>query len=357
MQNAFLQQHQQHPPQQQLAQHFPQLHQPPPPLPQGYPQQQQPQFGTMPPQFGPGPGPYGHAPVYQGPPMPFAGPPPNQNTQPTLPQAYPSSPAQPGPYMLTGQPQQQYGNSQNSDAGTPPIQFGRATFFATPPGTASPPVRANGLPVTVPQRSSRSGNGNGGGGNGNAMGPRMGSRRATSSSTSGSTGARTPADETASVASSVASSSSSSSRKTFTSTASSTAHPLPARPDWAIGMKPSTPPHGRTRPPKPPHLQSSDFPPLSGVGGQQGQTQQQPQGRAAAWPARPPAKGVPELYNPRSGVKSPAASGVLTSSSESAAPSGASSAAPSPPPPKNADMLAPLQTSSPEGDSGACGDV
>jgi len=101
------------------------------------------------------------------------------------------------------------------------------------------------------------------------------------------------------------SSSSSSSRKTYTSTASGTAHPLPARPDWAIGMKPSqSQPHPRSRP-KAPQLQSSEFPPLNadGMGASQ---QQRSSGNVAQWPVRPPAKGAPELYNPRSGAKAPA---------------------------------------------------
>ncbi|KAG8685359.1 hypothetical protein FRC11_010714, partial [Ceratobasidium sp. 423] len=46
-------------------------------------------------------------------------------------------------------------------------------------------------------------------------------------------GSRTPADETASIASST---SSSSSRRTYTSTSTTSKHPLPPRPDWAVGL-------------------------------------------------------------------------------------------------------------------------
>lgn len=48
-------------------------------------------------------------------------------------------------------------------------------------------------------------------------------------------GSRTPADETASIASSA---SSSSSRRTYTSTSTTSKHPLPPRPDWAVGLLP-----------------------------------------------------------------------------------------------------------------------
>jgi hypothetical protein len=77
-------------------------------------------------------------------------------------------------------------------------------------------------------------------GGGEAVGPRLSSamRRTsqTSSVGSSSTGYRTPAgDEASSTASS--STTSSSSRRTYTSTTSSQ-HPLPPRPDWAVGLKP-----------------------------------------------------------------------------------------------------------------------
>ncbi|CDO73335.1 hypothetical protein BN946_scf185008.g98 [Trametes cinnabarina] len=117
---------------------------------------------------------------------------------------------------------------------------------------------------------------NGMGGN-DAYGPRLNAnmrRTSGTSSSSGSAGARTPADETSSTASS--STTSSSSRRTFTSTSTSSKHPLPARPDWAVGLKPQHSRHhdhhsnanSRTMSParvgqSQPVLQPNDFPPLS----------------------------------------------------------------------------------------------
>ncbi|CAE6449847.1 unnamed protein product [Rhizoctonia solani] len=112
---------------------------------------------------------------------------------------------------------------------------------------------------------SRNGHGNGhvaNGSNGGAKGPRSSvgpwsastvatpmrsvtgvNRRLSTSSSSTSaysgsaggagSGSRTPADETASIASSA---SSSSSRRTYTSTSTTSKHPLPPRPDWAVGI-------------------------------------------------------------------------------------------------------------------------
>ncbi|GJE90938.1 hypothetical protein PsYK624_070850 [Phanerochaete sordida] len=112
---------------------------------------------------------------------------------------------------------------------------------------------------------------------GDFVGPRLTNRR----TSSGSAGHRTPGDEASSVTSS--STTSSSSQRTFTSTSSK--HPLPARPDWAVGLKPQAtlsvrhgeshsrtmsparmggnlPHHSRPHQP-PPSLQATDFPPLS----------------------------------------------------------------------------------------------
>ncbi|KAG9313010.1 hypothetical protein JVU11DRAFT_6449 [Chiua virens] len=91
----------------------------------------------------------------------------------------------------------------------------------------------------------------------------------------GNAGPRIPAGDE----SSASSSTSSSSRRTYTSTSSQ--HPLPARPDWAVGLKPQPTLHATHRhhdhsansrnmsPARPngqqgPPLQSTDFPPLSG---------------------------------------------------------------------------------------------
>ncbi|KZT10162.1 uncharacterized protein LAESUDRAFT_694804 [Laetiporus sulphureus 93-53] len=209
------------------------------------------------------------------------------------------------------------------------------------------------------------------GGGSDAVGPRLSNRRISgTSSASGSTGARTPGDET----SSTTSSSTSSSRQTYTS--SSSKHPLPARPDWAVGLKPqpglhaSGPRHhdhsnanSRTMSParlggqnhstsqhqSHPSLQSTDFPPLpSGpekrlpvVGGAWTNTSttrsimtpggsvqgtalvhypnsSQPAAQNASEAGheddqesgfeRPPPKANAELFNPKSGSRSPGAS-------------------------------------------------
>ncbi|KAI9440371.1 hypothetical protein H4582DRAFT_1456086 [Lactarius indigo] len=97
------------------------------------------------------------------------------------------------------------------------------------------------------------------------VGPRLNSTMRRTSGTSN--GSRTPGDE----ASSVTSSTSSSSRTT------SSQHPLPPRPDWAVGLKPNPTLHP-TRPPArnggarnhatsapPVLLQPADFPPLGGA--------------------------------------------------------------------------------------------
>ncbi|KAI0272368.1 hypothetical protein BC834DRAFT_344559 [Gloeopeniophorella convolvens] len=106
----------------------------------------------------------------------------------------------------------------------------------------------------------------GGPGTGAVVGPRLNSVARRTSGTSN--GSRTPGDE----ASSVTSSTSSSSRTT------SSQHPLPPRPDWAVGLKPNPTLH----PPRPPArngagprantasapsvlLQPADFPPLGGA--------------------------------------------------------------------------------------------
>ncbi|KAH9919949.1 hypothetical protein B0H21DRAFT_886642 [Amylocystis lapponica] len=123
-------------------------------------------------------------------------------------------------------------------------------------------------------------------GNNEVVGPRFGSgiRRISGTSSGSGSGARTPGDEASSTASS--STNSSASHQTFTSTSSK--HPLPARPDWAVGLRPQPmlhPPrhHDHSGPgsrtmspariggqahlppshPPQPVLQSQDFPPLS----------------------------------------------------------------------------------------------
>ncbi|KAF7310008.1 ATP-dependent DNA helicase PIF1 [Mycena indigotica] len=69
-------------------------------------------------------------------------------------------------------------------------------------------------------------------------GPGMGMRRSSSGNRTTSGSGSSAGDDVSSVASS--STTSSSSRRTYTSTASSTQHhPLPARPDWAVGLRPN----------------------------------------------------------------------------------------------------------------------
>ncbi|KAL1743262.1 hypothetical protein HDZ31DRAFT_65211 [Schizophyllum fasciatum] len=105
------------------------------------------------------------------------------------------------------------------------------------------------------------------GSNGDAYGPRLSGamRRQSSHSSHSSLGQSRSSDEVSSVASS---STSSSSRRTYTSTASSQPpHPLPARPDWAVGLKPEPTLHAtgsaRVQPRPVPVLQPQDFPPLT----------------------------------------------------------------------------------------------
>ena len=84
-----------------------------------------------------------------------------------------------------------------------------------------------------------------------------------------------------------------SSRRTYTSTASSQ-YPLPARPDWAVGLKPSPTLHSPQRSGPMPPPQSSDFPPLGGrngpdfppLGGARGPGEFSPPRNGGAWGGR-----------------------------------------------------------------------
>ncbi|KDR80650.1 hypothetical protein GALMADRAFT_241006 [Galerina marginata CBS 339.88] len=89
--------------------------------------------------------------------------------------------------------------------------------------------------------TSASGMASGNGNSGESVGPRFqshthGQRHPSGNGSSGSGGHRSSShsDEVSSTSSSTTSSSS---RRTFTSTTSSQQHPLPARPDWAVGLK------------------------------------------------------------------------------------------------------------------------
>ncbi|KAG9125301.1 hypothetical protein FRC07_008180, partial [Ceratobasidium sp. 392] len=249
-----------------------QMYQPPPPqapypsFPQHaatWPQMQHPQPPSQM-QFQPQPQP--QAQPMQGPvdPQRYAFPQMMQQQQPGR-QAQPMPPPMPPPMQGHMQmvPQQ-----QNDPFSTPqymqPYQYGgmmhQPVLVPTPPEAPS---------STHSSRSvSRNGHGQGpgsiGSNGGGAKGPRSSAhssawntsivatpmrsvtgmnRRLSASSSSTSTysssgggagsGSRTPADETASVASST---SSSSSRRTYTSTSTTSKHPLPPRPDWAVGL-------------------------------------------------------------------------------------------------------------------------
>ncbi|CAE6382032.1 unnamed protein product [Rhizoctonia solani] len=259
-----------HPPQQ----YDPNVSQPPP-VPYMYGPQYYPMYAYYPqPQYDPRQGPVPGMQMYGPPPQGVAYPFPPQHAATWPPPIQP----QPQPQPLTQPETQRHG--------FPPIhppQPGRHMHVQNdpfPPQQYMQPYQYAGYmhqPVLVPTppdapgsgHSSRSGSRNGhsghgsNGSNGGAKGPRasVGSpwsastvatpmrsitgvnRRLSTSSSSTSaysssgggagSGSRTPADETASIASST---SSSSSRRTYTSTSTTSKHPLPARPDWAVGL-------------------------------------------------------------------------------------------------------------------------
>ncbi|CAE7223226.1 unnamed protein product [Rhizoctonia solani] len=200
--------------------------------------------------------------------------------------AYPFPPqhAATWPPPIQPQPQPQHGpETRHAFPQHPPPQPNRHMHMSPsdpfPPHQYMQPYQYAGFmhqPVLVPtppeapgsghssRSGSRNGHGNGhsNGSNGGAKGPRSSvgpwsastvatpmrsvtsvNRRLSTSSSSTSaysssgggagSGSRTPADETASIASST---SSSSSRRTYTSTSTTSKHPLPPRPDWAVGI-------------------------------------------------------------------------------------------------------------------------
>ncbi|CAE6455297.1 unnamed protein product [Rhizoctonia solani] len=262
--------------------HSPQQYEPnatqPPPVPYMYGPQYYPMYAYYPqPQYDPRQGPAPGMQMYAPPPPPPQGvaypfppqhaatwPPPIQSQPQPQPQTHPETqrhafppmppPPQPGRHM----------HVQNDPF--PPHQYMQPYQYA---GYMHQPVLVP-TPPDAPGsgHSSRSGSRNGhsghasNGSNGGAKGPRAPvgpwgaptlatpmrvvtgpNRRLSTSSSSTSaysgsgggagSGSRTPADETASIASSA---SSSSSRRTYTSTSTTSKHPLPARPDWAVGL-------------------------------------------------------------------------------------------------------------------------
>lgn len=153
------------------------------------------------------------------------------------------------------------------------------------------------------------------------VGPRLNARR----TSSGSAGHRTHGDEASSVTSS--STTSSSSQRTFTSTSSK--HPLPARPDWAVGLKPqptlsgrhndshsrtmsparmggNLPHHSRSHPP-PPSLQGADFPPLSSAP----VPDKKPPAVAGAWTNPSTVRSALRAGPPPSNASAPAGSALV----------------------------------------------
>ncbi|KAI0330914.1 hypothetical protein GY45DRAFT_1323046 [Cubamyces sp. BRFM 1775] len=239
-----------------------------------HPMQNVPQYPPYPP--GPPPYPYG-APNYY----------PQQHYQPGAPMGPP--PSMPGPvYPPVGMSDAMHGthlpDAQNLSRTSSRNSNGHGGVAVKRGGARTRGAWTHGPSGGAPGFGYNPGQTNGMGGN-EAYGPRLNAnmrRTSGTSSSSGSAGARTPADETSSTASS--STTSSSSRRTYTSTSTSSKHPLPARPDWAVGLKPQHPRHhdhhsnanSRTMSPArmgAPHLpqqhqaqpvlQSTDFPPLS----------------------------------------------------------------------------------------------
>ncbi|EIN09561.1 hypothetical protein PUNSTDRAFT_85985 [Punctularia strigosozonata HHB-11173 SS5] len=270
----------------------------------------------------PYPGAYAWAPAQQGALTPGSAPPPQTpNMQPAAPHGspppmprnpqygtpWPAMPPAPyGPYPAPGYYSQSmsYVPGQPAPPALPPQMHGQAVYSQEmappPPPHMNGRAPSNGSMSSQHSRaSSRSSSvsggakrvapsvrptwsygppnsmyayGSGGSMGGETVGPRLSSsmRRtsATSSVGSVSNGNRTPSDEASSTVSS--STTSSSSRRTYTSTSTSSKHPLPARPDWAINLKPQPTLHSNSRSRTAsagtthgPPLQATDFPPLS----------------------------------------------------------------------------------------------
>ncbi|KAG6812775.1 hypothetical protein H0H92_000545 [Tricholoma furcatifolium] len=186
------------------------------------------------------------------PPPPHAGapPPPGHNPYAPSPGYYPAPGYYPMPPMesppghvnqhsydvprtLNGGPQANSGrHSNNGSPGTNGRTSARHNSLTGPKGRGAPPIQQGRSPWSY-------GPGVGQGGQVNhateTIGPRLSNRRTSNNSVTSTASRSSICDEVASTASS--STTSSSSRRTYTSTTSSQ-HPLPARPDWAVGLKP-----------------------------------------------------------------------------------------------------------------------
>ncbi|PPQ67887.1 hypothetical protein CVT26_007087 [Gymnopilus dilepis] len=243
-------------PPQQPPQNPPQAMGPPPPMQPQSPQYHQP---YMPP-------PHGYAypmnPYYPPPPQPPPQgqqmpppPPPPMNVQPPPPQQQPMqhhpgydiprnlSGSQMGPPPPNGQFSPQ---SPRSSLGNGVIQSNNSSRSNSrgPGGNNNNGNGNNGKRVPIlPGRSPWSygpGVGNGGytsnvnASGGDVVGPRFHNQRHNSGNSSSGNSRSSHSDDVSSTSSSTTSSSS---RRTYTSTTSSQQHPLPARPDWAVGLK------------------------------------------------------------------------------------------------------------------------
>ncbi|KAF9240709.1 hypothetical protein BU15DRAFT_45653 [Melanogaster broomeanus] len=180
------------------------------------------------------------APAYGPYPMPayYTSPPPMHHMQ--------SSPS-PAPNHAHYSPEYNGGNEAYSTNRPYPGVIGQQSPTMGPKPRSAPPARSAwsyGPGVSMGGFGMNGGGGRSGGG-GEVVGPRLSSTVRRHPGNSGaSPGSRTLAGDEAS--SSASSSTSSSSRRTFTSTTSSQ-HPLPARPDWAVGLKPQPTLHATNR--------------------------------------------------------------------------------------------------------------
>ncbi|KAF8906215.1 hypothetical protein CPB84DRAFT_1704951 [Gymnopilus junonius] len=242
-------------PPQQPPQNPPQQMGPPPPL---QPQSPQYQFIHPPPGYGYPMNPYYPPPPQQQPPQGQQMPPPPMNVQ--QPPPPPQQPMQHHPgydiprnlngnqmgHTPNGQFNPQSGNGARSGLGNGVLQpnnNGRSN-------SRGPGANNNGNGNGIGKRahmppSGRSawsygpGVGNGGltanssSAGGDAVGPRFHAQR----HPSGHSSANSRSSHSDEVSSTSSSTTSSSSRRTYTSTTSSQQHPLPARPDWAVGLK------------------------------------------------------------------------------------------------------------------------
>ncbi|KAH8103988.1 hypothetical protein BXZ70DRAFT_1052112 [Cristinia sonorae] len=252
---------------------------------------QQPSTQGQPPQQVPYPyvqGPYAYPVYYPSPPF--------QPGQPVQPSHAPQGHGYGSPEMMRP-PLEGHQHSFTNGAHTPDSNGNSRTSSRNSSAPIATNGNGNGNGRRVPPRSRQAWNnfapGNGGAAGfqygsqaGEVVGPRLTTRRTSGTSSGSGSGNRTPGDEASSTTSS--STTSSSSRRTFTSTSSK--HPLPARPDWAVGLKAHaglhpprghdhSNPHSRTMSParlsgpahvhnhphgqQQPSLQSNDFPPLS----------------------------------------------------------------------------------------------